>query len=155
MVLNGKSGADGMLERTSTRPKRDIDEPVRNKRYIYNGDARSPAAGYAFRPNKRGTRRRVSTFNLILLLFSAGIAIVLYVNNIITVNRLAFEVEKLHTKVDSIRNTNAALHAEVDRKAAQERIGPIAIGRLKLLYPREQPIWIEIDEAKLKKIKHE
>jgi cell division protein FtsL len=126
---------------------------VRDRRYIYNGDNRPTTAGFAVRPNKRATRRRTSTFNIILLLFTFGIAIVFYVNNIITVNQLALEIGQLQAKYAALSNTNAALRAEVTRKAALERIGVIASEQLNLRYPPEQPVYFDIDWDKLATLK--
>jgi hypothetical protein len=122
---------------------------IRERRYIYNGDNRPSSTGFAVRPNKRGTHHRMSTFNIILLLFSLGIAIVFYVNNIITVNQLAFDIAQLQARYAAVSNTNAALRAEVNRKAALERIGVIASEQMNLRYPPEQPVYFEIDRDKL------
>jgi cell division protein FtsL len=134
-----------MQEQTST--------VTRERRYIYNGDNRPSATGFAVRPNKRGTRRRISTFNIILLLFCFGIGIVFYVNNIITVNQLAFDIGQLQAKYAALSNTNATLRAEVNRKAALERIGVIASEQMNLRYPPEQPVYFEIDRDKLATLK--
>jgi hypothetical protein len=53
------------------------------RRYIYGGDLKPEAPAPAMRLNRRPTRRRMSTFNLILTIFAVGVAIVLYVNNIL------------------------------------------------------------------------
>lgn len=124
----------------------------RDNRYIYNGDTKPTAPGFALRGSRRATRRKVSTFNIIVVLFSAGISIVLYINNIITVNRLAYDINQLQVRYTTITNTNAALRAEVTRKAARERIGPIATEQLGLLYPAEQPVWIDVDEELLERV---
>jgi hypothetical protein len=41
--------------------------------------------------------------------------------------------------------TNAALQAEVNRKASLERIGKIASESLDMIYPQEQPEWLTVD----------
>jgi len=125
------------------------------KRYIYSGETRQGVAGYAIRPNKRGVRRKVSTFNIILILFGAGITIVLYVSNILAVNQLAFDANKLRMKYDSIINVNGALRAEVNRKSALEQIGPVVTGELKLRYPVEQAVIFDVDRRKIEELKEE
>jgi cell division protein FtsL len=115
------------------------------RRYIYTGDNRPSASGYVVRPNKRAVRARFSTFNIILLLLGFGVAIVLYVNNIITVNRLVVEIDQMQQRYSVIQNTNSSLQAEVTKKSALERIGVIASDELKMRYPPEQPAWIDID----------
>jgi len=126
---------------------------VRDKRYIYNGDPQARTPGYAVRPNRKAVRRKISTFNLILWLFGVGIAIVLYVDNNITINRLAFEVNQLQTKYDAIANNNATLRAEVTRKAAWERIGKSAKEQLGLMFPTEQPTLFNEDQDKIESLK--
>ena len=126
---------------------------VRDKRYIYNGDPQARTPGYAVRPNRKAVRRKISTLNLILWLFGVGIAIVLYVDNNITINRLAFEVNQLQTKYDAIANNNATLRAEVTRKAAWERIGKNAKEQLGLMFPTEQPTLFNEDQDKIESLK--
>lgn len=121
----------------------------RDKRYIYNGERATAQSNTVLRPNKPATRRRYSTFNIILALFSVGIAIVLYVNNIITINRLSFETNQLRTRYDTIMNANAALRADVSRKAAWERIGKAATDQLGLKFATEQAVLFDVDESNL------
>lgn len=123
----------------------------RERRYIYGGE--SPAQRpYPLRANRRGTRRKFSTFNLIVLLLATGFAIVLYVNNVIVINRLSLEVSQLQQRYESILNVNATLQADVNKKSEWERIGSIASQQLGLRYPAEQPGWIRIDEEKRQKL---
>lgn len=118
----------------------------REHRYIYGGDVRASTDAVGGRANRRATRRRVSTFNVIAGIFGAGIAIVLYVGNILAVNALAREIGSLQATYERVMSTNATLRAEVTRKAAMERIGSIAADELKLRYPSQQPETFGIDE---------
>jgi len=124
----------------------------RERRYIYSGEPRQSTSGYALRPNRRGTRQHVSTFSIILVLFGFGIAIVLYINNILAVNQLALEREQLSRRLQEIRNLNGEFQSEISRKAALERIGTVASETLGLRYPTEQAVPFDIDEAKLKSV---
>ena len=126
---------------------------ARERRYIYNGEPRSSTSGYALRSNRHGTQRHVSTFSIVLTLFGFGIAIVLYVNNILAVNQLAMERERLSRRLQEIQNINSDLRAQVSKKAALERIGAVAAHELGLQYPTEQATLFDIDEGKLKKLK--
>jgi cell division protein FtsL len=149
----------------------------RERRYIYSGDSPSGATkrpGGTRRPgginepdaasgstpsvtplrsNRRVVRRRISTSNVMLTIFAIGIAIVLYVNNIITVNRLAREVNELQQTYDRLRSSNAALQAEVNRKSAMERIGEVASKELGLRHPAEKPVEFPVDEEALETLK--
>jgi cell division protein FtsL len=126
---------------------------ARERRYIYSGEPRPSTSGYALRPNRHGTQRHLSTFSIILTLFGFGIAIVLYINNILAVNQLAQEREQLHRRLLEIQNINRELQAEVSQKAALERIGAVAARELGLHYPTEQPALFDVDEGKLTRLK--
>lgn len=130
-------------------------QPAPDRRYIYNGDMNTAPAGAPLRQNRRVLRRRVSTFNVVLVLFGLGTAIVVYVNNILTVNQLAIDVGKLQTRCDSVLNVNAALRAEVNRKSSWEHIGSVAAGQLGLRPPTEQPVWYDVDEDLVKRAEKE
>jgi len=117
----------------------------RDRRYIYGGTPSVAGAGYAIRPNKKGTRRKASTFNIIVLLFGVGGAIVFYINNFITINLLSFDVNQLQLKYDHVTNVNATLRVEVNRKSSWERINLMAGDQLGLHSPWRQPVWYSID----------
>jgi cell division protein FtsL len=144
----------------------------RERRYIYSGDSGSSGnvrttgtTQYAgntrtvaptvppARSNRRVIRRRISTTNVMLVIFAVGVAIVLYVNNIITVNRLAHDVNELQQTYDRLRSSNAALQADVNRKSAMERIGDVASKELGLRHPAEKPVEFPIDEEALEALK--
>jgi cell division protein FtsL len=148
-----RQGIDLLLKRAEADTPELRKAAARDKRYIYNGDPQARTPGYAVRPNRKAVRRKISTFNLILWLFGVGIAIVLYVDNNITINRLAFEVNQLQTKYDAIANNNATLRAEVTRKAAWERIGKSAKEQLGLMFPTEQPTLFNEDQDKIESLK--
>ena len=141
----------------------------RERRYIYGGDSgyarTTGAARHAgnartaappvppARSNRRVIRRRISTTNVMLAIVAVGLAIVLYVNNIITVNRLAHDVNELQQSYDRLRSSNAALQADVNRKLAMERIGNVASRELGLHHPAEKPVEFPIDEEALEALK--
>jgi cell division protein FtsL len=120
----------------------------KEKRYVFGDGARReapklPVAGPP--PPRRVVRRRVSTFTIITVLFGFGITIVVYVNNIIQINRLAAEIGELQTKYESTLNANASLKAELNNKSAWDRIGTVAGGQLGLTFPTEQPAPLTLD----------
>ncbi|HTX98496.1 MAG TPA: septum formation initiator family protein [Bacteroidota bacterium] len=129
-------------------------KPALERRYIYGGDRQNatPAGPTPARLNKRITRRRFSTFNTIVLLFSLSLVIVLYVNNILTIDQLASDIGKLQARYAAIQNTNAALRAEINRKSSWERIGRTATEQLGLVFPKEQPLGFSIDESALQRV---
>ncbi len=132
-------------------------EPTRENRYVYGGGKQGAAApppgsasgsgnvaGYAVRQNKHGVRKRMSTFNFIIGLFAIGILVVLYINNTIAVDGLTGENNTLRRKKQHQLDLNASLQAEVNKKSSLERVGRIAVERLGMQYPREQPAVFEV-----------
>lgn len=126
--------------------------PTPERRYVYGG---TPPTGWtpgAMRPNRRGVRRKVSTFNIILLLFGIGGAIVFYVSNILSINRLASEIGQLEAEYQKIQGINESLRADVSRKSALEKISPVAHDQLGLNDSQTQQVWFTIDRDKLKEL---
>lgn len=131
----------------STTPR----EPER--RHIYSGDPQAHVAGYAVRANRKAVQRTRSTFNIILMLFGGGVAIVLYISNILAVNTLVREVSRLQAQYEKIASANQMLRAEIDGKSGLERIGKVATENLGLRYPEDQPVWFNVDEERLDEMK--
>ncbi len=134
--------------------QREERKPAPEHRYIYGGEKRSSvsAGPSPTRPNRRVTRHRFSTFNTILILFGVSLVIVLYVNNILTIDLLASDIGKLQTRYAAIQNTNAALQAEINRKSSWDRIGRTATEQLGLVFPKEQPQAFDIDQSALDRV---
>ncbi len=134
--------------------KREERKPPPERRYIYGGTRRETAGGVPppTRSNRRVTRRRFSTFNTILILFGMSLVIVLYVNNILTIDQLASDIGKLQARYAAIQNTNASLRAEINRKSSWERIGRTATEQLGLVFPKEQPQAFDIDKSALERV---
>ena len=125
----------------------------KERRYIFNGEPRPSTSGYAVRQNRVATRRRMSTFTLILWMFAFGIVSVLYINNILAVNELALEVGKLERKLQEIRNVNDGLRAEVSTRASLDQLAGKASAQLGLRYATEQPVFFSVDEDLLDRVK--
>ena len=126
----------------------------KERRYVFGDTQQRPSGSPTGQPprNRRVIRRRVSTFTIIVTLFGSGLAILLYVNNILRINQLAADVGVLQTRYDAVMNANAALRAEVNRKSAWERIGGVATGQLGLAFPTEQPSALVVDRDLLEKL---
>lgn len=122
---------------------------TRDRRLFYSGERRERRARNE--PLTRSPKAviRSSTFNTMIFLFFAAVAIVLYISNIIAVNRLAVEVNELQQQYDAIRNENEILRAQINRRSSLERIGRLATEQLGLQHPKEQPQWIEVDQKQL------
>jgi hypothetical protein len=120
----------------------------REHRYVYNGTPGGGTTPYGSRPNKRGIRRKVSTFNIILLLFGLGGGVVFYVHNIITINRLSAEIDKLRARHDQLVKEIAELRSDVSIKSSWDVIGGLAAAR-GLRPAQRQPEWITIDRDRI------
>ena len=124
---------------------------VKDRRLLYNGEGSSTAGSNESASNASFfPRRRSSTFNTMAALFLAAVAIVLYISNIIAVNRLAVEVNDLRQKYAAVMNGNEILRAEVNRRSSPERISKIALEQLGLQHPKQQPQVLDVDEQLLK-----
>src|SRR5512135_280184 len=140
------------MARTTGKVVEAAPPPERERRYIYGGSAPAGWRADTLRPNRRGVRRKVSTFNIILLLFGIGGAIVFYVNNILSINRLASEVGQLEAEYQKIQGINQALRTDVSSKSSLEHISPAALERLGLRASQTQQVWFTIDRDKLREL---
>lgn len=107
------------------------------------------------RTNRPFRKRKVSTFTIILLLFLLAVISVLYISNIIAVNHLVGEIEEMKTSYTNIENMNEILRSEINRKTSMERITKIATEEMGMIFPKQPPIWFEIDETVLQKTQQE
>lgn len=136
------------IQEMSGRAQQDAARPVLpdpERRQIYSGDPQRSIAGYAVSPNRKGVRRPRSTFNIIAVIFLCGVAVVLYISNILAVNRIAAEVNAVQVQLDRLVAANQILRAEIDRKSRWERIGRLA-AEMGLQHPGEQPAWFDVEE---------
>ena len=148
-----RTGGDGM----ATGAGRGIEQAETReleRRYVYGGGAPGAAPGGPLRPNRPGVRRRVSTFNVMLLLFGIGGAIVFYINNILSINRLASDTGQLESELQKLEGINASLRTDVANRSALDRIGALAQGELGLRPAATQQIWFTIDRDRLRELEH-
>lgn len=141
------------------------DMPKFDDRRIYGGgmsgvepmaDPQQRTPGYAApRGNVRrvSVKKRTKTSNIVGVLFLVATAALLYVGNVIAVNNLAKDVNDLNQKHQQILSTNEVIKAEINRKASLERISLMAQEKLGMTNPKEQPVWFEVDAAKVADVK--
>jgi len=84
-------------------------------------------------------RRLLNRWSIFILLFVSALATVLYVSNVIQVNRLLREKDGLQHSLDSLHGVNQSLHTEVHRLQSSERITRIASERLGMTPPMKAP----------------
>lgn len=136
-------GVDEILKRAREDDER---ESHRESHRLFHARKASSLDAPVLRTNKKAARRRYSTFGIMIVIFSVGIGVVLYISNIITVNHLAAEIGRLEDRYDEIRDAEERLRAEVNKKSALDRIESLATERLSLRFPQGQRLSITLDE---------
>lgn len=84
-------------------------------------------------------RRLLNRWSIFALVFVSALATVLYVNNVITVDRLLRDTEAMRKSIDSLRTVNQSLQTEVFRLQSAERVTRIATERLGMVPPPQAP----------------
>jgi len=124
---------------------------------VYPGTAGSwpldiTPSGLALQRSKRIIRRKISPFTVVLLLIGAAVASVLYISNIIAVDQLMNEINSMETQHRLILMEQEILKAQINRMASLERIQELGEKNLGLTTPQEPPVWLNIDQERLKQI---
>ena len=109
-------------------------------------------SGLAIQRSKKIARRKVSPFTVVLMLLGAAIVIVLYISNIIAVDQLMSEINSLETQHRRVLMEQEILKAQINRMASLERIQELAEKELGLTTPQEPPVWLSVDQERLKAI---
>jgi cell division protein FtsL len=117
-------------------------DTVDDRRHVFNGYTPQGLP----RSNRPFKKKKASTLSIILSLFLLAIVSVLYVSNIIAVNRAVVDVETLKNAYYKLENGNEILRSEINQKSRMERITRLASEQMGMKYPKEPPIWFEIEE---------
>ena len=131
-------------------------EPRPQRRMIYSGTMPVPPspdqpAGITVPPtNRKFTTRKVSPFNIILLLMGTAVAIVLYISNVIAVDQLVNDIHKSEIRLQEIQSDQEALRAHINQMSSLERVRKRAEDELGLKNPSDVPGWIEVDQEKIR-----
>jgi type I site-specific restriction endonuclease len=123
--------------------------PVRERRYVYGGSTSRPPGPGPSRKNQRGVRRKVSTFSILLAIFGVGGASVLYISNLVAINRLSDEVNQLRKRYETVENANAFLRREINSKSTWEKISISAAEKLSMRPAQAPPVWFDVDWEKI------
>jgi len=128
------------------------------RRMIYGGTMPIPpqaelSQGTTLPPvNRKYTQRKISPFNIILILMGSAAVIVLYISNVIAVNQLVNDVHKSEVRLQEIQSDQEALRARINQMSSLERIRKRAEDELGLKNPADVPGWIEVDPEKIRTI---
>ena len=170
MAKTYKNGAEILAERAQepnptshaetkvkiqTRIPQDSEPP---RRMIYSGtmpvppQTDAPAGTHLPPKNRKIIRRKVSPFNIILMLMGLATAIVLYIGNIIAVDQLVNDIHKQELKLQEILNEQEMLRAKVNQMSSLERIRKRAEEELGLQNPSTAPKWLRVDSEKAREV---
>jgi len=99
--------------------------------------------------NRRSTKRKVSPFNVVLLLFAVAVVSVLYISNILAVSRLLREIDVLENTHRRLQDEQELMRADINRLSSLERVERVASEQLGLGTPTSVPVWLEVDQDRI------
>jgi cell division protein FtsL len=102
--------------------------------------------------NRRPAGRKVSPFNVVVLLFAAAVVIVLYISNIIAVDQLMNDINALQNQRQRILMEQEILKAQINRLSSMERIRQKAEEDLQLRNPKQPPEILPVDRDKIEEL---
>lgn len=137
----------GGLDRTRKTPEEFA--PARERRYVYGGSSSRPAGPGPTRKNVRGISRKISTSTLLLVMFGVGGASVLYISNLVAINRLSDEVNQLRKHYEDIVNANLIIQQQINSKSTWEKINSAAAEKLAMRPAQAPPAWFDVDWEKI------
>lgn len=126
---------DSTVSKTSSEP-----------RAIYSGLKFYDQPEKPTRQNFQVKKRKHSPLKIVFLIGILSAIVVFYIWNKMAVNQLAVEINSFEKQYQSIISVNEVLQAEINQKSRLERIERIALQRLGLTYPKEQPLWFDVDK---------
>jgi len=101
---------------------------------------------------KNRQQRKISLFNLMIMLFVTAGIIVFFVNNIIAVNSLVVNNNTLKEDINKTVTSNNNLQTEIERLTNFDNIKNTAVDKLGLQYSVNKPKKITIERSELDKI---
>lgn len=96
--------------------------------------------------------RKISLFNLMVILFIAAGIIVFFVNNIIAVNALVVDNSDIQTAINKSITANNNLQTEIERLTNFDNIKNTAADKLGMKYSTSKPKKITIDKSELENL---
>ena len=160
-----RNSAEVLAERAMEPDQRSIDSQTtdssgksQQRRLIYSGTMPVPPqtelpAGTTKPPtNRRFTKRRVSPFNIILVLMGTAAGIVLYISNIIAVNQLVSDISKSELLLRDILSDQEIARAHINQMSSLERVRKRAEDELGLRNATDVPRLLTVDQEKIRTI---
>ena len=143
----------------ASRPRTSFSQDEPAARRIYGGTMPKPPESEGMHDqqqpsqNRRVANRKVSTFNIILMLMGTAILTVLYVGNIIAVDQLTKEIGVQQAALTKILNEQELLKATISQMSSLERVRTRAADEIGLRDPKEPPQWISVYSEKIRTLK--
>jgi cell division protein FtsB len=128
------------------------------RRLIYNGTMPPPPqvetpTGVQLPPtNRKFAKRKVSPFNVVLILIGIAASLVLYIGNVIAVNTLVNDIHKSDVRLQDILSEQEILRARINQMSSLERVRKRAEEELGLKNPASVPGWLDVDQEKTRTI---
>jgi hypothetical protein len=145
-------------QRTRGQKATDTSNIPQQRRLIYSGTMPVPPqaelpSGTTLPPtNRRFTKRRVSPFNIILVLMGTAAAIVLYISNIIAVNQLVNDIHKIEGRLKDITSEQEILIVHINQMSSLEHVRKRAEDELGLRNATDVPRPLNVDQDKVRSI---
>ena len=165
MIKTYRNTAEVLAERAMSPDERPKGQRVtassnqpKERRLIYSGTMPVPPQadlppGITKSPtNRRFTKRKVSPFNIILVLMGTAAAIVLYISNIIAVNQLVNDIHKSDVHLQEILSEQEILKAQINQMSSLEHVRKRAEDELGLRNPTDVPRWLNVDQDKIQTV---
>jgi cell division protein FtsL len=100
---------------------------------------------------RRVGQNKISLFNIMLTLFAFSAIVILYVNNIITVNSLLAENNNIMNEINSQSTLNNSLQTEIEKLTNYENIKKLLDGKIDLKPSALKPKTIIVKEQYIMK----
>ena len=85
----------------------------------------------------KNTGKKISVFNFLIFLVLTSVILLIYINNIITVNQLSAGNNELRDEIKKNIQTNNLLVTEAERLSSFERISAAAFAKHNLVYKED------------------
>ncbi len=83
--------------------------------------------------------KKFNRWKIFGIIFVSAVIMIFYVGNVLAIDTLLEDIQKLNKEKESIRNGNELLQAEVIRLESADRIIPLAQKELGMIKPTEAP----------------
>lgn len=79
-------------------------------------------------------KKKLSILYVLISFIMLAVIMIVYINNIIYVNRVSAESMKLREQIDEVKNTNDFLRTEIEKLTSFERINSLAKEKFGMRY---------------------